>query len=292
MPFRMTPANMARHRNSPHMAFWRMLKQGYDHFEITRHEPKVDVCEKRYVFDAETNSRFSAADKCPAYRVPEQIASLVRDKQRRDDTQIAELVNRVPAAPIKTGVDGGMNPVFLTALKRKDGLFDNNGRFLGIEATAKLPGTIPAHVNPPRDPGETTGSTFAVASSDSRTVQVASAGPSQSSGFFGNLFSFGRSEPAPPPAPAQANLPKPKANPSATKPAAPTAVAAAKPKTDPAQTPTRSANAGAIKPQQQQQQQADAYAEPAKLTNSAAILSGAAPTEPSGGFENRFGAWR
>ena len=32
-PFRMTPLNMARNRNSPHMAFWRMLKQGYDHFE-------------------------------------------------------------------------------------------------------------------------------------------------------------------------------------------------------------------------------------------------------------------
>ena len=25
-PFRMTPNNMARHRNSQHMAFWRMLK--------------------------------------------------------------------------------------------------------------------------------------------------------------------------------------------------------------------------------------------------------------------------
>ena len=52
-PFRMTPTNMARHRNSQHMAFWRMLKQGYDHFEVTRHEPKIDVCERHYVFDAE-----------------------------------------------------------------------------------------------------------------------------------------------------------------------------------------------------------------------------------------------
>ena len=52
-PFRMTPLNMAKHRNSPHMAFWKMLKQGYDHFEVTRLEPKVDVCEKRYVFNAE-----------------------------------------------------------------------------------------------------------------------------------------------------------------------------------------------------------------------------------------------
>jgi murein L,D-transpeptidase YafK len=35
-PFRMTPLNMARHHNSPHMAFWTMLKQGYDYFEVTR----------------------------------------------------------------------------------------------------------------------------------------------------------------------------------------------------------------------------------------------------------------
>ena len=26
-PFRMTPLNMAKHRNSPHLAFWRMIKQ-------------------------------------------------------------------------------------------------------------------------------------------------------------------------------------------------------------------------------------------------------------------------
>jgi hypothetical protein len=38
---------------NPNMPFWRMLKEGNDHFELTHLEPKVDVCEKRYVFDAE-----------------------------------------------------------------------------------------------------------------------------------------------------------------------------------------------------------------------------------------------
>jgi len=51
-PFRMTPLNMARHRNNPNMPFWKMIKEGYDHFEVTRQEPKVDFCEKKYVFDA------------------------------------------------------------------------------------------------------------------------------------------------------------------------------------------------------------------------------------------------
>ena len=47
---------MAKHRNNPNMPFWRMLKEGYDHFEVTHQEPKVDVCEKRYVFDAAPRS--------------------------------------------------------------------------------------------------------------------------------------------------------------------------------------------------------------------------------------------
>ncbi|MFX8585757.1 hypothetical protein ABTM35_19845, partial [Acinetobacter baumannii] len=44
-PFRMTAANLAKHRRNPNMAFWRMIKQGYDHFEVTHLEPKVDVCD-------------------------------------------------------------------------------------------------------------------------------------------------------------------------------------------------------------------------------------------------------
>jgi murein L,D-transpeptidase YafK len=117
-PFRMTPLNMARHRNSPHMAFWDMLKQGYDRFEVTHVGPRVAVCEKRYVFDPETTDTFSAAERCPAYSVPEEIAAAIREKQRRDDVEMADLINRgVPTAPITTGVDGGVNPAFLAAAK-------------------------------------------------------------------------------------------------------------------------------------------------------------------------------
>ena len=65
-PFRMTPINMAKHRNSPHMPFWKMLKQGYDHFEVTRLEPKVDVCERRYVFDAESAGQIQRRRPLPS----------------------------------------------------------------------------------------------------------------------------------------------------------------------------------------------------------------------------------
>src|SRR5580658_10369735 len=44
-PFRLTAANLARHRNNPNMPFWTMLKEGNDHFEVTHLEPKVDVCD-------------------------------------------------------------------------------------------------------------------------------------------------------------------------------------------------------------------------------------------------------
>jgi hypothetical protein len=43
---------MAKHRNNPNMPFWKMIKEGYDHFEVTRAEPRVDFCEKKYVFNA------------------------------------------------------------------------------------------------------------------------------------------------------------------------------------------------------------------------------------------------
>ena len=93
-PFRMTPQNMARHRNSQHMAFWRMLKVGYDHFEVTRQEPKVDVCERRYVFNTESSGRYNPTARCPAFTTPDDLQAAVSDRQRRDDAQVAELIRR------------------------------------------------------------------------------------------------------------------------------------------------------------------------------------------------------
>jgi murein L,D-transpeptidase YafK len=139
-PFRMTPFNIARHRNSPHMPFWKMLKQGYDHFEVRRLAPKVDVCEKRYVFDAETSDEFSPAESCPPYKVPEEMAAAVRDKQLHDDFQTAELINRgTPTVPSTTGGQGGMNRTFLTAISQ-------SGPGITIRTAS---GTIPPHVHPP-----------------------------------------------------------------------------------------------------------------------------------------------
>src|ERR1700726_559172 len=92
-PFRMTPANLAHHRTNPHMAFWKMLKIGNDHFEATHLEPKVDVCDKRYVFDVQQPPKgskslaFDPTGKCPVFVVNQQIARVALGKQHADDIQ-------------------------------------------------------------------------------------------------------------------------------------------------------------------------------------------------------------
>src|ERR1700674_5241335 len=110
-PFRMTPLNMARHRNSPNMAFWRMIKEGNDHFMVTRQEPQVDVCEKHYVFDARTPADastpvvFRPRDKCPVYEVPDEIATVVKEKHDRDERAFAEYASRgIATVAVRTGI--------------------------------------------------------------------------------------------------------------------------------------------------------------------------------------------
>jgi murein L,D-transpeptidase YafK len=99
-PFKMTPENMARHRGNDHMDFWRMLKRGYDHFEVTQVPPKISVCEKKYVFDATTlveGVPFKASAKCPDYEVPSRLEQLVAKKQRKDDEKFQQIVARADA---------------------------------------------------------------------------------------------------------------------------------------------------------------------------------------------------
>ncbi len=72
LPFRMSAENMARHRFSEHYEFWKMIKVGYDHFELTRRPPVVDVCEKKYVFNqvATEGEGFSPSGVCPTTETP------------------------------------------------------------------------------------------------------------------------------------------------------------------------------------------------------------------------------
>ncbi|MET1415883.1 murein L,D-transpeptidase family protein [Roseibium sp. HPY-6] len=99
-PFRMTPENMARHRDNEHLDYWKMLKTGYDHFEVTKTPPKVSVCEKKYVFDATTlveGVPFRASAQCPDYEVHPSIATAVASKQSKDDEKFQQLASRFDA---------------------------------------------------------------------------------------------------------------------------------------------------------------------------------------------------
>ncbi|MBP1852201.1 L,D-transpeptidase family protein [Rhizobium halophytocola] len=79
-PFRMTADNMARHRLSSNYDFWKMLKTGYDQFELTKRPPDVNVCERRYVFNQQPDASvsFSAAGACPPMSTPPALASAMQ----------------------------------------------------------------------------------------------------------------------------------------------------------------------------------------------------------------------
>jgi murein L,D-transpeptidase YafK len=86
MPFRMTAENLAKHATDPNMPFWRMLKVGTDSFDLTLRPPKVDVCDKRYVFNADAGGEtFNASAPCPAYSIPENLSVALAKKQADDD---------------------------------------------------------------------------------------------------------------------------------------------------------------------------------------------------------------
>lgn len=88
-PFRMTAENMVRHRDNPNIEFWKMLKVGYDHFQITKRPPEIGVCDKKYVFNqqAADGSALSGSGQCPAMSTP---ASLQVALNAHDKTYAAE----------------------------------------------------------------------------------------------------------------------------------------------------------------------------------------------------------
>jgi murein L,D-transpeptidase YafK len=293
-PFHMTPVNLAKHRNNPNMPFWRMIKEGNDHFEVTKQEPKVDFCEKKYVFDAAKppdatrDPVFEASAKCPAYVIPSEIADAVRQKQQEDDAEMARLAAKgTPMARLNTGIDGGMNKIFAAALPNGDTGLSDGGHGQGLSLIhERLPGTIPiAHVNPPHAPGSDESVAAAAppsapAPAAQPSAQVASAAPA-SEGFlssFARKVGFGSSDTtaSTPPTPAPAK-PKVEAKHSATTHPETSAAKSAKPE-------TRQAAKPALKPSLEAQNKAAAPA-PAQEP----IVAGAQPVVPANSFDSRFG---
>ncbi len=114
LPFRMTAENLAKHRFDPNMRFWKQIKEGVDAFDVTHRETKVAVCSGKYVFGAtpEGATHVDANAACPPMQEDANLKSLVAEKQRRDDAQVAELVAKGVKAVKVVYADGGQHPDF------------------------------------------------------------------------------------------------------------------------------------------------------------------------------------
>jgi murein L,D-transpeptidase YafK len=285
-PFRMTPANLARHRTNPNMAFWKMIKVGNDHFEATHLQPKVDVCDRRYVFDAQEPSNsskglvFNPTGRCPPFVVNPQIAGPALEKSHADNLQYAQLVKaNVPVAPIHSGLDGGMNRVFL----------------------AQVGGNIPPARVPP--PNMLPPQPAPVATADNSGSQ-----PSLASKIFGGWLGSRQTQVAAtdsatqergsaPASTGTTTAPKPRAHSEHT------TVAEARPKalelrkSDTGTSETGKSNSGkadqAKNPSPPQQTAATPKPAPQQEANAAAppaTMNGAQPVVPTGSFNSRWGA--
>jgi murein L,D-transpeptidase YafK len=285
-PFRMTPANLAHHRNSPNMAFWKMIKEGSDHFEVSHLEPKVDVCNRHYVFDAVPLPNatkplvFNPTGACPNYAIAPEMASLVTEKEHNDEVQFAALVkSNLPLAPVHSGLDGGMNRVFLAQV----GGNIPPARVVPPDATT---GTVASALPPQPQPasggwlgnffGSKSAGTTQVASGDSAAQERGGGGS-----FFGSLFgSNGSGAQADTTATSQAQEPKTAAQ--KPKPAPRTETASAKSGESARKAEPQEASAK-TKTTPEPQQQANAAAPPASST-----LNGSQPVVPAGSFDSRW----
>lgn len=100
-PFRLTPENLAENVNHKDFAFWTMLKEGADYFEVTKQAPLVEVCEKRYVFNrsAEEGETFSSREECPASTMPKSLATAFTIRQDKDQKRFNQLVKQLRLSP-------------------------------------------------------------------------------------------------------------------------------------------------------------------------------------------------
>ena len=143
-PFRMTTENLAKHRLDPNIAFWKELKNGSDHFEVTKAEVPVLVCDRRYVFGAKPDGEYSARGACPRLIRDEETESAVAAKASKDENQVAELVAK-GAKPVRlVYADGGQNPAFAGQfdVSRPDALVEGP-REIALDAKGKpLPAVV------------------------------------------------------------------------------------------------------------------------------------------------------
>jgi murein L,D-transpeptidase YafK len=141
MPFRMTPKNFAKFRADPNLAFWKNLKEGMDHFEVTKQEPKVAACSKKYVFNANAKTgSFNAGQACPPMEVDASLASAVAEKTHEDDVKTAHLASQGEHAVKSVYVDGDQHHTFRSTATNDGTVRTRAGRHVSVSQMSALEG--------------------------------------------------------------------------------------------------------------------------------------------------------
>jgi murein L,D-transpeptidase YafK len=212
-PFHMTAENMAKFRLDPNIDFWKNLKDGSDHFEVTKAEPSVLVCGKRYVFDATASGDVSGSEPCPALKRDESVEALVAEKKDKDEAKVDDLVAS-GVKPIRlVYADGGQNPVFTgyKDVSDPDALASGPQEIVLSDRARPAPAAVKiavADADKKRAARVASAPEVPAAQPAPTTVAAASAPPTRSGGMFGGLtggaknvqrwLHLGGQEPAPP----------------------------------------------------------------------------------------------
>nr|WP_319514198.1 L,D-transpeptidase family protein [uncultured Cohaesibacter sp.] len=192
-PFRMTPENMARVRNSDNFAFWQNLKNGYDHFQITHVPPKVEVCNRTYVFDPQGAKHFNASAPCPDYTLEPTLLASLQKLRSQENVRFSQAVQKLEAADQKAEAKANnqMLEAQLEVLQRKERIAEGknpDGFLAGLlkgnpssSATASQPAAT--------QPQEQVAASSQTAQATASTPAPTNAGAPTSNSFFAKLGS-------------------------------------------------------------------------------------------------------
>lgn len=201
-PFRMTAENMARYEGDPNYDYWKMLKEGYDHFEITKQPPKVDVCERRYVFNRvpAEGAVFSPTEMCPPSRQPESLVTAYQSYQKEFAVAFAEAKKKRSKPERKPSILGHKEAVLVADWSKR--------RARGERVSAEPPSLAPVAVAAAAPPQSTPVTAFRA-----ETASDPAVGAQQTAGTSQTTVSDARSQVGAPQVQAEA-LPVPTPNPS------------------------------------------------------------------------------
>ncbi len=199
-PFRMTPKNLAQHRLDPNIGFWKNLKEGSDYFDVTKDEPRIAVAGGRYQIDADD----------------EVTVAAVREKQARDEREVAELVAD-GEKPIRLAYhDGDSHESFRTALAGAMGpdgslvvdarMRNRFGDVSRPESLSSGPQMIALDDSGKAKP-EAPSSAMAFASLNQAAAPAPKAAPAPAAKVAAPALTVAAAAPAPAPAPAPAAVP-------------------------------------------------------------------------------------